>query len=174
MCAPESHIPTPGDFPNFDNELRQAFGRKRRCSSRASSRRPQRVDRSTPIHVRQRALARHYGIPNITAATPPRDAEGRRAPRTARPGQHPDRDVLSEPHVDGAARQVTREQFSAHRHRRLRRTWTPCWRTSRARSRSRCARSWSSTAATDVRELSPNMDPLGFALRTSTASASGG
>jgi hypothetical protein len=63
----KSHIPTPGDFPNFDNELRQAF----RTETEMFVESIIREDRSALdllnadyTFVNER-LARHYGIPNI-------------------------------------------------------------------------------------------------------------
>ena len=61
------HIPVPGDFPNFDNELRQAFRRETELFVDSVMR----EDRSiltlldadyTFVNGR---LARHYGIPNV-------------------------------------------------------------------------------------------------------------
>ncbi|HKE86334.1 MAG TPA: DUF1592 domain-containing protein [Vicinamibacterales bacterium] len=63
----KSHIPTPGDFPNFDNELRQAF----RTETEMFFEAVMREDRSVLdllnadyTFVNER-LARHYGIPNV-------------------------------------------------------------------------------------------------------------
>jgi hypothetical protein len=63
----KGHIPTPGDFPNFDNELRQAF----RMETELFVGSVMRDDRSVLdllnadyTYVNER-LARHYGIPNI-------------------------------------------------------------------------------------------------------------
>ena len=63
----KGHIPTPGDFPNFDNELRQAFRRETELFVESVMR----DDRSVLdllnadyTYVNER-LARHYGIPNI-------------------------------------------------------------------------------------------------------------
>ena len=62
-----THIPTPGDFPNFDNELRQAF----RTETELFFESVMREDRSVLdlltanyTYVNER-LARHYGIPNV-------------------------------------------------------------------------------------------------------------
>ena len=53
-------------------------------------------------------LARHYGIPNVYGSHFRRVelTDERSARRPARTGQHPDGDVVSEPDVAGAARQV--------------------------------------------------------------------
>ena len=63
----KGHIPTPGDFPNFDNELRQAF----RSETELFFESIMREDRSVLdlldadyTFVNER-LARHYGIPNV-------------------------------------------------------------------------------------------------------------
>jgi mono/diheme cytochrome c family protein len=63
----KGHIPTPGDFPNFDNELRQAFRQETELFVGSIMR----EDRSVLdllnadyTFVNER-LARHYGIPNI-------------------------------------------------------------------------------------------------------------
>jgi len=63
----KSHVPTPGDFPNFDNELRQAFRRETELFFQSIVQ----EDRSvldlinanyTFVNAR---LARHYGMANI-------------------------------------------------------------------------------------------------------------
>ena len=63
----KSHVPTPGDFPNFDNELRQAF----RTETEMFVESIIHEDRSVLdllnadyTFVNER-LARHYGIPNV-------------------------------------------------------------------------------------------------------------
>ena len=63
----KSHIPNPGDFPNFDNELRAAF----RTETELFFQSVVREDRSILdllnadyTFVNER-LARHYGIPNV-------------------------------------------------------------------------------------------------------------
>ncbi len=63
----KSHIPTPGDFPNFDNELRQAFRQETELFFESVMR----DDRSVLdllnadyTFVNER-LARHYRIPNV-------------------------------------------------------------------------------------------------------------
>jgi mono/diheme cytochrome c family protein len=63
----KSHVPNPGDFPNFDNELRDAF----RTETELFFQSIMREDRSVLdllnadyTFVNER-LARHYGIPNV-------------------------------------------------------------------------------------------------------------
>ncbi len=63
----KGHVPTPGDFPNFNNELRQAF----RVETEMFFESIMREDRSVLdliaadyTYVNER-LARHYGIPNV-------------------------------------------------------------------------------------------------------------
>ena len=61
------HIPTPGDFPNFDNELRQGFRRETELFVDSVFREDRSVvDLLTADYsfVNER-LARHYGIPNV-------------------------------------------------------------------------------------------------------------
>ena len=56
-------------------------------------------------------LARHYGMPeHLRQPVPPRAGPERGAPRPARTGQHPDRDVVSESHVAGRTRQVDSDE----------------------------------------------------------------
>jgi hypothetical protein len=63
----KGHVPDPGDFPNFDNELRQAFRQETELFFDSIMR----EDRSIVdllsadfTYVNER-LARHYGIPNV-------------------------------------------------------------------------------------------------------------
>jgi hypothetical protein len=63
----KSHVPTPGDFPNFDNELRQSFRTETEMFFEAVMREDRSVlDLLTADYtfVNER-LARHYGIPNV-------------------------------------------------------------------------------------------------------------
>ena len=64
-CASTS--PMPDAFPDFDDNLRQAFAAGNRAVLREhharGSQRPRSADRG--LHVRQRAAGRHYGIPNV-------------------------------------------------------------------------------------------------------------
>ena len=96
-------------FPDFDDNLRQAM--KEETTLLFDS--IMREDRSVMdllnadyTFVNER-LARHYGIPNIYGSQFRRvHGAERSAPRTARSGQHPDGDVVSEPDVAGRARQM--------------------------------------------------------------------
>jgi hypothetical protein len=61
------HVPTPGDFPNFDNELRQAFRRETELffgSIVKENRSVLDLINADFTFVNER-LARHYGIPNV-------------------------------------------------------------------------------------------------------------
>jgi len=63
----KSHIPTPGDYPNFDNELRQAFREETELFFASIVRDDRNVldlINADYTYVNER-LARHYGIPNI-------------------------------------------------------------------------------------------------------------
>jgi hypothetical protein len=63
----KGHIPTPGDFPNFDNELRQAFRQETELFFESILR----EDRSlidlinADYTFMNERLARHYGVPNV-------------------------------------------------------------------------------------------------------------
>jgi hypothetical protein len=62
-----NHVPTPGDFPNFDNELRQAFRRETELffeSIVKENRSVLDLINANYTFINER-LARHYGIPNI-------------------------------------------------------------------------------------------------------------
>jgi hypothetical protein len=61
------HIPTPGDFPNFDNELRQAFRRETELFVGAIFREDRSVMEllTADYSFVNERLARHYGIPNV-------------------------------------------------------------------------------------------------------------
>jgi len=63
----KSHVPTPGDFPNFDNELRQAFRQETELFFGSIVRENRSVldlINANYTFVNER-LARHYGIPNV-------------------------------------------------------------------------------------------------------------
>jgi hypothetical protein len=63
----KNHVPTPGDFPNFDNELRQAFRRETELFVESIIREDRSVLdllNANYTFVNER-LARHYRIPNI-------------------------------------------------------------------------------------------------------------
>jgi hypothetical protein len=62
-----NHVPTPGDFPNFDNELRQAFRRETELffgSVVEENRSVLDLINANYTFVNER-LARHYGIQNV-------------------------------------------------------------------------------------------------------------
>ena len=63
----KNHVPTPGDFPNFDNELRQAFRRETELFVESIIREDRSVLdllNANYTFVNER-LARHYRIPNV-------------------------------------------------------------------------------------------------------------
>ena len=61
------HIPTPGDFPNFDNELRQGFRRETELFVDSIIREDRSVTEllTADYAFVNARLARHYGIPNV-------------------------------------------------------------------------------------------------------------
>ena len=95
-------------YPYYDHTLGDAFVRETELFFDSLVREDRSVlDLLTADYsfVNER-IARHYGIPNITGTgVPARDA-ARRAPRPARPGQHPGADVGRRPHLAGDARQM--------------------------------------------------------------------
>ena len=112
-------------------------------------RRPQRT-RPAPggLHLRERAAGQALRHPErvrqpIPSRLPRRE---QRARRTARPGQHPDRDVVRQSHVAGASRQVDPRE-----HPRYAAATTAAERAAAAGdrrgrpARSRCASAWCST-----------------------------
>ena len=63
----KGHVPTPGDFPNFDNELRQAFRQETELffeSIVKENRSVLDLINADYTFVNER-LARHYGMPNV-------------------------------------------------------------------------------------------------------------
>lgn len=146
----KGHIPTPGDFPNFDNELRQAFRQETELFVASIMR----EDRSVLdllnadyTFVNER-LARHYGIPNIYGSHFRRVAlKGEE--RRGLLGQGSILTVTSYPNRTSPVLRgkYILENILGTPRRRRRPTCRISRRTRRAKSRSRCARAWSSTDA---------------------------
>ena len=63
----KGHIPTPGDFPNFDNELRQAFRRETELFVASIFHEDRSVVEllTADYSFLNERLARHYGVPNV-------------------------------------------------------------------------------------------------------------
>ena len=113
-------------------------------------------------------LAKHYGIPNVYGSRFRRVALGReqRARRPAGPGQHPDRHLVRQPHLAGAARQV-----GAREHRRHAAAAAAAQRAAAARTptaqgrvlsmRERMAQHRANPACASCHQL---MDPAGLSL----------
>ena len=96
-------------FPDFDEQLADAMRRETELFFNNLVRENRSVLElfTRGLHVRERALARHYGIPGVAGPEFRRVAyPDDRAARAARPRQRPHADVAREPHVAGAARQV--------------------------------------------------------------------
>ena len=104
-------------FPDFDENLRDAFlagdgALLREPAARGSQRRraPERG-----LHLRERAPGAALRDPErLRRPLPAGDVDRRPARRAARPGQPADGDVVSEPHVAGAARQVAARDDPRH------------------------------------------------------------
>ena len=97
-------------FPDFDDNLRQAFRRETELfvdSIMREDRSALDLLRANYTFVNER-LAKHYGIPNVYGSSFRRViARQRQRPRRdPRPGQRADGDVVRQPHVAGASRQM--------------------------------------------------------------------
>ena len=112
-----STTPDKNDFPDFDDNLRQAFERELELFVGSIIREDRSVlDLLTADYtfVNER-LARHYGIPNVYGPHFRRvTLHGRRAEGAAGQGGHPARDVARRPHVAGGARQVDPREPDRH------------------------------------------------------------
>ena len=163
--------PDPRLFPDFDDNLRQAFRRETELFFESIMREDRSVLdllRADYTFVNER-LAKHYGIPNVYGSHFRRVtlADGQPARRAARAGQHPDGDVVRQPHVAGAARQVDAREPPRHcRRRRRRRT---CRRSRSGTPAARCCRCGermaqhrANPACAGCHQL---MDPIGLATR---------
>ena len=144
--------PNSDAFPDFDDNLRQAFRRETELFFESIMREDRSVlDLLTRrLHVRQRAAGPALRDPeHLRQPVPPRHGDRRHAARPARPGQHPGGDVARRAHVAGRARQVdSRKHPRVRRCRRRRPMFRRSRRTTRARSRRRCASRWQSIAPT--------------------------
>ena len=139
-------------FPDFDDNLRQAFRQETELFFESIMREDRSVLdllRANYTFVNER-LAKHYGIPNVYGSRFRRVTFGPdgRARRTAAPGQHPDRDLLRHAHLAGDPRQVDSRQYSRRAAASAARR--PCPRSERRRrrrqERSPCASGWPSIA----------------------------
>ena len=103
-------------FPDFDDNLRQAFRRETELFVDSIARGSQRArSAARELHLRERAPGEHYGIPNVYGSRFRRVARGRqRARRDPRPGQRADRDVVCQPHLTGASRQMDPREHRRH------------------------------------------------------------
>ena len=104
-------------FPDFDENLRDAFLEETALFFESQLKEDRSVVEllSADYTFVNERLARHYGIPNVYGDRFRRVSLDRRpARRTARPREPADRDVLSEPHVAGAAREVAARDDPRH------------------------------------------------------------
>ena len=114
----ESANPDARMFPDFDDNLRQAFRRETEMFFESIMREDRNVLdllRANYTFVNER-LAKHYGIPNVYGSRFRRVTFGPddQSRRPAQPGQHPDRDFLRDPHFAGDSRQVDSNEYSGH------------------------------------------------------------
>ena len=162
--------PDPDFFPEFDDNLREAFRQETELFFESMLREDRSVLDllSADYTFLNERLARHYGIPNVYGSQFRRVALHRRKPpRSARPGQHPDGDVLSptgrRPRC--AASGCSRTSWARRRRRRR-----PTFRLAEKKSadgkpltdaRSRWRQHRANPACASCHRV---MDPLGFAL----------
>ena len=169
-------------FPDFDDNLRQAFQRETELLFASIVREDRSVFdlmNADYTFVNER-LARHYGIPErLRQRLPARGGAERGASGPARAGQHPDGDLGAEPHVAGHARRLdsrepARQPSAAAAARRAGVSRSEERPGHRRRSRPRCATGWSSIAPTRragaaIRSWIRSV----WRSKTSTASAAG-
>ena len=110
--------PDPNEFPNFDDNLRQAFRRETELFFESIMREDRSVlDLLTADYtfVNER-LAKHYGIPNVYGSQFRRVTLTADEARRGLLGQGSILTVTShaEPHVAGAARQVDSREHARH------------------------------------------------------------
>ena len=163
----KGHIPTPGDFPNFDNELRQAFRQETELFFESIMR----EDRSLIdlinadyTFVNER-LARHYGIPNVHGSYF-RKVVLKNDERRGLLGQGSILTVTSYPNRTSP---VLRGKSILEN---ILGTPPPSpppdvpdlQENHPGRRRSRCARGWNASCHRRLRHVPPVMDPLGLAL----------
>ena len=103
-------------FPDFDDNLRQAFRQETELFFESIMREDRSVLdllRANYTFLNER-LAKHYGIPNVYGSRFRRVdvRRGQRARRAAAPGQHPDGDVVRDAHLAGDSRQVDPRQHA--------------------------------------------------------------
>ena len=169
--------PNTDEFPDFDNDLRDAFRRETELFFRSVVREDRNVlDLMTADYtfVNER-LAKHYGTAwRVRQPVPPRDARRRGAARAARQGQHPAGDVARRPHRRRRCAASGSSRICSARRRRRRPP--TCRRSSRPRGRShaRSGSGWRSTARTRrARAATGRWTRSGSRSRTSTPSARG-
>ena len=106
-------VPDVDAYPEFDENLRDAFRQETRLFVQAQLREDRSVGElltANYTYVNER-LARHYQIPNVYGSHFRRvDVRRWQARGTARTRQHPDRHVVPESHVAGAARAMAARQ----------------------------------------------------------------
>ena len=139
-------------FPDFDDNLRQAFRQETELFFESVLR----EDRSVLDLLKadytflNERLAKHYGIPDVYGSRFRRVALDRRqrARRAAAAGQHPDGHLLCHAHLAGDSRQVDPREHPRHAAAAAAAERAGARRTTRWRQRSRCASGWPSIAPT--------------------------
>ena len=148
----ESITPDLRLFPDFDDNLRQAFRQETELLFESVLREDRSVLdllKSDHTFLNER-LAKHYGIPHVYGSHFRRVALGddSDAGRPAPPGEHPDRDLLRDPHVARDSRQVDPREHPRHAAAAAPRERAGAEGQHGLVDRSRSASGWPSTAPT--------------------------
>ena len=101
----------------FDESLRQSFMKETTLLVDSIFREDRSLLDSAGrrLHLLNQRLAEHYGVPNVYGSHFRRVTHHRpESARPARPGQHPDGHVVSQPHVRRAAREVGAGEPAGH------------------------------------------------------------
>ena len=165
----DGHYPLPSGFPEFDENLRDAFKRETELFIDDQIRSDRSVLEllSADYSFVNERLAQHYEIPGIYGSRFRKVTAGQRsARRLAWPWQPVDGDFLSESNLGSAAGASSCSRICSARRRPNHR---PMCRRLRKRARtakySRCGRRWHSIAKNPAcRVCHTAMDPIGFSL----------
>ena len=105
------------EFPDFDDNLRQAFRRETELLFESIMREDRSVTRSAVggLHLRQRTAGSALRNPErLRQPVPPGHGDGRGAEGSAGPGKHSGGDLARQADVAGAARQVDSREPAGH------------------------------------------------------------
>ena len=106
-------VPDVDAYPEFDENLRDAFRQETRTFIESQLREDRSVIDLVTRELLVRERAARAPLPDSQRVRQPlqaRDVHGRRSRRTARPGRHPHGHVVSQPHIARAARPLAARQ----------------------------------------------------------------